>query len=143
MADRKPQECLLMVGWYAGLLQGLIAALAASSLLYKRHYLETDPRRPHMVWLMDMGKQCTQGVFVHFTNIGLAILMAELRNESVESNGASAEPRGHGHGHPYENGQGRHKDECALYFISFGMDTFVGVFIIWGLLRSASHVARK
>jgi len=134
-ADRSSErkECLLVVGWFAVLLQILIAGLAASSLLYKRHYLEKEPRRPHKVWLMDMGKQCTQGFFVHFTNMSLAILMARAISDASSNSPKAANLAHHLH----------HKDECALYFISFVLDTFVGVFIIWGLLHGVSQVARR
>jgi hypothetical protein len=140
------RECKLMVGWFAVLLQCLIAVLAASSLVYKRHYLEKEPRRPHVVWLMDMCKQCTQGFLVHFTNMGLAILMTQARADAVHASVPhavrSALLAPSGSSTPLLQGI-HHKDECAMYFISFGLDTFVGVFLIWGLLRGASRVAHR
>ena len=142
------RECKLMVGWFAAFLQCLIAVLAASSLLYKRYYLEKEPRRPHEVWLMDMCKQGTQGFLVHFGNMGLAILMTQARADAVHARVAPHTVQTSllspdGGSAALLQGIHHRKDECAMYFISFCLDTFVGVFLVWGLLKGASLVARR
>ena len=79
-----------------------------SSLVYKREYVETSPRRPVNIWLMDISKQGISSVIIHFCNIGLSILFAKL----------SLTPE-------------RSSDECAFYFLSFVLDTIVGVYLIF------------
>ena len=65
---------------------------------------------------MDVGKQVIQGFFVHFSNIGLAILASNVYSATGES-----------------------RDECAFYFIGFTLDTFVGLIIIYWVSKP-SHV---
>ena len=111
-------ECVLLEGAFAILLQISIGVFALSSLVYKRYVVEPEPRRPFQIWVMDVTKQVIQSMFVHFSNIGLAIMMSA-----------------------WALGDDRHHDECALYFMSFTLDTFVGVVIIWVVLRGSSYLA--
>jgi hypothetical protein len=91
-------------------LQLVLGVTALMSLIYKRQ--TESPRRPFDVWFMDVSKQGFSSVLVHFWNIGLSIIFANL---SSNDNRAS--------------------DECAFYFINFLLDTFVGVFLVWLLLK--------
>ena len=87
--------------------------------MYKRYVVEKDPKRPFDVWVMDVTKQVIQSVFVHFSNIGLAIMISDV---------ALSDEKDH--------------DECAFYFISFALDTFVGIAIIWVVLQGSSYLAK-
>ena len=69
---------------------------------------------------MDVSKQIISSVIIHFCNIGLSILFAKL-NLTPDSP----------------------SDECAFYFISFVLDTIVGVYIIWIGLRIVQSLAKQ
>lgn len=107
-----------MSGTFAILLQVMIGVGALLSLVYKRYVVEKEPRRPFEIWAMDVTKQVIQSVFVHFSNIGLAIIISDV---------ALTDDKDH--------------DECALYFMSFTLDTFVGIAIIWVVLQGSSSLA--
>ena len=111
-------QCHLLNDGFALFLQLLLAMSAMSTLLYKRYAMEPEPKRPYEIWLMDVGKQVIQGFFVHFSNIGLAILASNVYAVTGES-----------------------RDECAFYFIGFTLDTFVGLIIIFWVLKITSIVA--
>ena len=116
--------CHLVEGVFALTLQFLIAVAALGSLIYKRRYIEEEPKRSHEVWLLDIGKQICQGAFVHITNIGLAMIVAANRTESRDAGDMESS-----------------RDECGIYFISFAGDTFLGVLLIFLLLRISERIA--
>ena len=99
--------CHLLGGWFATFVQVFIGIIAMSSLVYKREYIE-NPKRPISIWLMDVSKQGISSIIIHFCNIGLSILFAAV-------NLTPDQPA----------------DECAFYFLSFVLDTIVGVYLIW------------
>lgn len=113
-------ECKLLSGTFAQFLQICIGIFALSSLLYKRHVVEEEPRRAFEVWLMDVSKQIVQSVFMHFGNIALAIVFANL-SLSAENDSSH--------------------DECAFYFMSFCLDTFLGIQLIYIMLKASRNVA--
>lgn len=122
-------ECHLISGVFAQCLQIILGLLAMSTLVYKRH-TETVTQRPYEVWLMDVSKQGVQSVFIHFTNIALAVVFSGMME--LEGNSGSSEAAGAaGHSH----------DECAFYFISFVLDTFLGVHLIWLVLKAVRVLA--
>lgn len=102
------------------MVQVFIGVFAAASLVYKRILEPPNSRRPVSIWLMDVSKQGVSSVVIHFSNILLAIIYASMDIfQSGEQEG----------------------DECAFYFIGFVMDTIVGVFIIWLLLKAVRSIA--
>lgn len=112
-------DCKLISGYFATGLQVVLGLIAMSTLLYKRYVIEADNPRPYDTWLMDCSKQGVQSVFIHFSNIALAIIFANL---------------------PFDNSSASH-DECAFYFITFVLDTFLGIHLIWLVLRGVRIVA--
>ena len=118
----KNKGCRLVAGRFAALVQFTLMCLALSALVLKRR-LET-PRRDFKVWLLDSGKQCIGGLFIHFCNLGVSMLFAHAmgRGGSVVAGG---------------------KDECAFYFFNFLVDTTIGLCIIWVLLQMLERVAHS
>lgn len=116
-------QCRLLSGSYASMLQVFLGVFSLSSLFYKRWIVESESpaMRPYEVWLMDVSKQAVQSVFVHFGNIALAIVFAGL--------------------HMDDNPSASSGDECAFYFLSFMLDTLVGVHLIWLGLRGVRMVS--
>ena len=113
-------HCHLLGGYFSSAVQIFIGVIAFSSLVYKREFVETSPsRRPINIWLMDVSKQAISSVIIHFCNIGLSILFAKL--SLTPDNDIS--------------------DECAFYFLSFLLDTIVGVYLIFLLLGVAQQLA--
>jgi hypothetical protein len=113
-------QCHLLSGYFATLVQIFIGLFAAFSLVYKRILEPIAGKRPFMIWLMDVSKQGVASIVIHFSNILLAVLYArmEIFSESDQVG-----------------------DECAFYFLGFVMDTIVGVFFIWILLRLVRKIA--
>jgi len=70
---------------------------------------------------MDVSKQGVQSVFVHFINIALSIFFSSLSLTLTE---------------------GTRGDECAFYFISFILDTALGIHLIWLFLRAVRVVSK-
>lgn len=74
------EKCVLLSGTFASLVQLSLAAIALATLLYKRH-LER-PRRPWLVWTLDVSKQGLGALYAHVLNIFIA--------EGLHSRGGTA-----------------------------------------------------
>jgi len=111
--------CKLVAGRFAALVQFVLMWMALSALLLKRR-MEV-PRRDFKVWLLDSGKQCIGGLFIHFCNLGVSMLFAHAMGRSATAGS---------------------KDECAFYFFNFLVDTTIGLAIIWLLLQILERAAR-
>ena len=123
VADGTPQavaQCKLIQGEFATMLQIFLGLLSMGTLLFKRYVHEDNPR-PYEVWLMDVSKQSVQSVLVHSINIALSIVFASLSLTTSRPAGG---------------------DQCAFYFISFLLDTVLGVHIIWLCLRLVRFFAK-
>lgn len=110
-------ECRLLGGLFSYGIQVFLGLIAVLTLLYKRLYCEF-PKRSFDIWLLDISKQVIASVLIHLWNIGLSILFASLDSTNVA-------------------------DECVFYFVNFVMDTFVGVGIIFILLKMIHLLALK
>lgn len=85
-----------------------------ASLLVKRH-LEF-PKRPPKVWLLDTSKQAASSFCAHMSGIAIATL--------IEASTATA-------------------NECAWYFITFTMDTSLGVTIAYIMVRAQDAIVNQ
>ena len=112
------ESCRLVSGRFAAIVQFLLMLAALSTLVVKRR-MEV-PRRDFKVWLLDSGKQCVGGLWIHFCNLGVSVLFAHVLGQQ--------------HGVDSQN-------ECAFYFFNFLVDTFIGVAFVYLLLRVVHHVA--
>lgn len=113
-------QCKLLGGSFAFFLQFMIAFLAGIMLLYKRAFTEY-PKRPLVIWLMDVSKQGFSSVLIHFWNVFMSIILSKLSYDDKISQG-----RG---------------DECAFYLLIFFIDTIVGVYLLWILVNFTSRAA--
>ena len=84
-----------------------------TALFYKRH-IET-PRRPLKVWSFDVSKQLIGAVVVHFVNIAMSSEFAS----PVGSHRVSP---------------------CVWYFLNIMVDTTLGVFILWLVLKTVFYM---
>ncbi|KAI9189911.1 hypothetical protein H9P43_001344 [Blastocladiella emersonii ATCC 22665] len=105
-------QCELMDGFAIGV-QLLMGSAAFLSLLFKRH--RESPRRPMRVWLCDVSKQGFGASFVHGLNVLVSLV-------------AGANPESHS------------QNPCVYYFLNVGIDTTVGVYILFLWLRLAHGV---
>ncbi|KAJ3288087.1 hypothetical protein HK104_008344 [Borealophlyctis nickersoniae] len=101
--------CLL---GFAVTVQVLLATIALSSLIIKRH--REYPRRPLIVWGFDTSKQALAAVCVHFVNV----FIAALRGKESE----------------------REDNPCVWYFLNILLDTTVGVYILYLALKGLHWV---
>jgi hypothetical protein len=86
--DDDDGQCHLLSGVFAYSIQGLLGLVSISSLLVKRR-LES-PRRPVVVWLLDVSKQCVGGFFIHFSNIVVSEWLQASRATFASASAAAA-----------------------------------------------------
>eukprot|EP01048_Picozoa_sp_COSAG05_P003012 COSAG05_NODE_133_length_17087_cov_268.363374_13_plen_357_part_00 len=115
-----PPDCTTLSGPEAMFMQVLVGLLGAAGLVIKNKYSEKGRVRERRVWLMDVSKQYISMACCHF---------AGLTNAHV-LNGATMDSEDHG-------------NECSAYFISFCIDTSLGVGIAYGLLQSTQQLAQR
>mmetsp|Transcript_9205 Transcript_9205/g.12179 ORF Transcript_9205/g.12179 Transcript_9205/m.12179 type:complete len:226 (+) Transcript_9205:117-794(+) len=107
-------ECKLLEGWFASFIQLFLAAVALSSLWYKR--LRERPQRQLIVWACDVGKQAAGAAFAHVLNILIAMYLSAVTGDG--------------------------SDECAWYFINYAVDSSLGTLFAFILLVFFNAVFR-
>ncbi|CAI5717076.1 unnamed protein product [Hyaloperonospora brassicae] len=115
-------ECKLLDGEFAALLQVLLGLIAFSVLVFKR--LREVPRRPLIVWSFDASKQMIGATFAHVANLGIALVL-------------------YSHQQPVEKADSKTVDQCALYFVNFTLDTTFGVVLNYVLLSALALFALR
>jgi hypothetical protein len=121
------QTCKVLSGTFATALQVLLGFISMSTLFYKRWIVEVENPRTYEVWLMDVSKQGVQSIFMHFTNIFLAVVFASIQEMAPHTGGDSSASH----------------DECAFYFLQFLADSAIGVQLIWLALRGVRSLAQR
>ncbi len=106
-----------MGGTYAICLQLFIGFAALVSLLYKREYMDKEPKRPYLIWIMDVSKQVIAESTLHVYNVAFGIIIDSM-DESTSN------------------------DQCAFYLMNETMDTIIGTFFVWMLTRAFEHMGR-
>ncbi|ORZ39453.1 Vaculolar membrane protein-domain-containing protein [Catenaria anguillulae PL171] len=109
--DDDPQ-CQLLDHFAIGV-QLLMGCIVFLSMLLKRH--RESPRRPWRIWFFDISKQGLGASFVH----GLNVLVSLVAGSSPDSH--SSNP-------------------CVFYFLNVGIDTTVGVYILYLWLQAAHRI---
>ncbi|KAJ3374953.1 hypothetical protein GGF31_005675 [Allomyces arbusculus] len=107
-------QCELLDDFAIGV-QLLMGSTALASLLIKRH--REHPRRAMNVWLCDASKQAFGASMVHALNV-LVSLVAGANPESPSQN------------------------PCVFYFLNVGIDTTVGVYVLFLWLRAVHTAVR-
>ncbi len=97
-----------LVSGFAVVIQFMMACIALSSLLVKRH--REHPRRPYLVWAFDTSKQALASGIVHFVNVFLSYISGGF------STPEAANP-------------------CLWYFLNILLDTTIGVGILYIFLK--------
>ncbi|XP_068132154.1 store-operated calcium entry regulator STIMATE-like [Hyperolius riggenbachi] len=74
-----PQGCEngALMDRFGMLIQGVLAAVAFSTLMLKRWREPKEERRPWRIWVFDTSKQGIGALFIHFTNVFLSELTKE------------------------------------------------------------------
>lgn len=119
--DANLEECKLLSGEFAALLQVLLGLIALSVLVGKR--LRETPRRPLPVWGFDASKQMIGAAFAHVANLLIAILLYSYEDAHADSD--------------------QQVDQCAFYFVNFALDTSFGVFLNFIFLEAFSMLAKR
>ncbi|KAF2859477.1 hypothetical protein K470DRAFT_277670 [Piedraia hortae CBS 480.64] len=114
--DRKQAECRLL-GPFALLVQAALGAVALLTLVWKR-YRET-PKRPWKIWIFDVSKQVIGSAILHVLNLAMSML------STTDLMAASAKP----------DAEGRTPNPCSFYLLNLGIDTTVGVPVLYILLK--------
>lgn len=110
----EPEQCTLLGGDFALLVQVGLAVTAVCTLVYKRH--NERPRRPWLVWAFDASKQAFAGLLQHLVNLSFGVFFASL--------GGSA-------------------SECAWYLVNFTISVFCGVLILWAAMAVYKLVVER
>jgi hypothetical protein len=84
-----------------------------------KRYIER-PMRPWKIWFFDVSKQILSAITIHFLNLLMAFSLSDTDINSDD-----------------------HTDECVWYFLNVFVDTIVGTFICYGLLRAVNHLAER
>ena len=115
--------CKLVEGFFAYLVQFLLAGVAFTGLVVKLQLERSNTKvqpRALKEWGMDVLKQACAAVFSHFCNILFSILLSHIKLDTRVP-----------------------PDECAWYFINFMVDSLIGVFFIWVFLKAFESVAAR
>ncbi|EJD48536.1 hypothetical protein AURDEDRAFT_112966 [Auricularia subglabra TFB-10046 SS5] len=99
-----------LLGPTALVVQGLLGVLVILSLVYKRH--RETPKRKWRIWLFDVSKQVVGQIVVHVTNVGIASLVGHVKASNP----------------------------CAQYFLHVGLDTTVGVGVLYLFLKLFTYI---
>ncbi|KAL3929708.1 MAG: hypothetical protein SGPRY_001843, partial [Prymnesium sp.] len=108
------QECSLLGGPFALVVQGGLAAGALCTLAYKRAV--ERPRRSLLVWSFDASKQAWAGTLQHGVNLLLGVWLAR--------------------------GGGR-ASECAWYLLNFTISIGCGIFLLWAAMRAYRQLVER
>eukprot|EP00611_Tribonema_gayanum_P000242 TRINITY_DN10171_c0_g2_i2.p1 TRINITY_DN10171_c0_g2~~TRINITY_DN10171_c0_g2_i2.p1 ORF type:complete len:185 (-),score=17.10 TRINITY_DN10171_c0_g2_i2:1107-1661(-) len=121
MPQQEAERCRLIGGTYANVLQFVLGIAALTGLLVKRQ--QEKPRRPIKVWIYDVSKQGYGALFVHFWNIVMSMILADLSRRA--------------------NADAVERDACALYFVQFVLDMMLGMVMIWAMVRTQEWLAER
>ncbi|DBA03571.1 TPA: hypothetical protein N0F65_011472, partial [Lagenidium giganteum] len=111
--NSNPDRCTLMTDAFGKALQ-LCLGIACIFVLYVKRKLET-PVRPVRVWLFDISKQGVGALFLHCLSIIISIFMVAGIDQS--------------------------KDECAVYFITYIIDSTLGLALVIIYLQMMHRLA--
>ncbi len=114
------KECKLFPGAFGFMVQAILGIFCFSTLVFK--WRREKPRRALHVFSRDCSKQVFGGLTLHLWNILAAMLFA------------------HGEVEKRLNGGKSPADECDWYFVNILVDTTVGVFVTYKLLRISERV---
>ena len=106
-------DCELL-GEFGFIIQGILGVLSFSVLVLKRVF--ESPQRKWKVWFFDSSKQLISSAFAHFMNVLIALFLASNHSGS---------------------------DSCVWYFINIFVDTTIGVFICYLLMKLLTYFAEK
>ncbi|GAB9472770.1 hypothetical protein Gpo141_00009940 [Globisporangium polare] len=115
------EECKLLSGGFAALMQVMLGFIAFSVLILKRYH--EVPQRPLAVWGFDASKQMVGAGFAHVANLLIAILLYQHQVDAEQVM--------------------KGVDQCAFYFVNFTMDTTFGVFLNWVFLGAFMLLATR
>ncbi|KAG5180602.1 vacuolar membrane protein-domain-containing protein [Tribonema minus] len=108
MPQQEAERCRLIGGTYANVLQFVLGIAALTGLL---------------VWIYDVSKQGYGALFVHFWNIVMSMILADLSRRA--------------------NADAVERDACALYFVQFVLDMMLGMVMIWAMVRTQEWLAER
>ena len=108
--------CKLVGSLFEDFVQLLLGVFALLSLIIKWRCENKETRRDIKTFLLDGSKQGISSLFAHFANMLLAMGLSDLVLDT---------------------------DQCAWYFVSYFMDTLLGVGLAYLLLRFLTHLANK
>lgn len=113
-----------LVGPFALLVQGALGALALLTLVWKRW--REVPKRPWKIFFFDVSKQVFGSMLTHVINLAMSELgSVDMANAAahVTSTGGATDK------------QGRSPNPCSFYLLNLGIDTTIGVPVLWFLLK--------
>jgi hypothetical protein len=121
--DDSPEQgrCRLL-GPFALVAQGGLGALALLTLVWKRW--REVPKRPWKIFVFDVSKQVIGSMLLHVINL----IMSELGTVDVDNAAATAASVKQMKG-------GRSPNPCSFYVLNLGIDTTLGVPVLYVLLK--------
>jgi uncharacterized spore protein YtfJ len=120
--DQPEQAQCDLLGPFALVAQGALGALALLTLVWKRW--REVPKRPWKIFTFDVSKQVFGSMLLHVLNLAMSMLgSVDVANAAAAA--AAVE----------DNGDGRKPNPCSFYLLNLGIDTTLGVPVLYVLLK--------
>jgi len=116
LKNNQDSGCKLIGSFFEDAIQLLLGFFAFLSLLLKWRCEKATVRRDVKTFLLDGSKQGISSLFAHGANMLLAMALSNIVIDT---------------------------DQCAWYFVSYFMDTILGVGLAYLLLRYLTYIAKK
>lgn len=126
-------ECRLL-GPFALLVQGALGLVALLSLILKRY--RERPKRPWKIFTFDVSKQVLGSILLHILNLAMSMFSS---TSGLDPAALAAQQQDK---LTAEQG-GERPNPCSFYMLNLGLDTTVGIPILYVLLRILHGLALR
>ncbi|CAK4004302.1 FK506-binding 2 [Lecanosticta acicola] len=121
----RPARCHLL-GPFALLVQGALGGIALLTLVWKRW--REVPKRPWKIFFFDVSKQVLGSMLTHAINLTMSMLGSADMVHAAQHVASTGSADSH-------SGGRRSPNPCSFYLLNLGIDTTIGVPVLWFLLK--------
>ncbi|KAK5119491.1 hypothetical protein LTR85_007591 [Meristemomyces frigidus] len=117
-------ECRLL-GPFALLVQAALGGVAILCLVWKR-YRET-PKRPWKIFFFDVSKQVVGSMLTHVLNLAMSLFSTKMDVLAAVAKAGLEDAK--------NDPEGRMPNPCSYYLLNLGIDTTIGIPVLYILLK--------